>query len=144
MCHLSVSFTTKSLWHFLPYTVFFITLNSFITAQDIVVAFANLNFITDRLGLANDFQAYQSTLAAAVTFLKTDSQVGYLNNLMRDSFREYCKTSSFFHFCYFINTPAYEIYHPQLSQNTAQTAHSLSLPFSRQGFYSLWTFWNKS
>ncbi|KAH8551542.1 hypothetical protein BGW37DRAFT_44021 [Umbelopsis sp. PMI_123] len=58
-------------------------------AQDIVVAFANLNFITDRLGLANDFQAYQSTLAAAVTFLKTDSQVGYLNNLMRDSFREY-------------------------------------------------------
>ncbi|KAI8578442.1 hypothetical protein K450DRAFT_246816 [Umbelopsis ramanniana AG] len=58
-------------------------------AQDIVVSFANLNFITDHLGVANDFQAYQNTLAAAVTFLKTDDQVQNLNNLMRDSFREY-------------------------------------------------------
>jgi hypothetical protein len=63
-------------------------------AQDIVVSFANLNFITDHLGLANDFQAYQNTLAAAVTFLKTDDRIRDLNDLMRDSFREYCKRSS--------------------------------------------------
>jgi len=67
----------------------------FAIAQDIVVSFANLNFITDHLGLANDFQAYQNTLAAAVTFLKTDDQVRVLNNLMRDSFREYCKRLSY-------------------------------------------------
>ncbi|KAG2175163.1 hypothetical protein INT44_007651 [Umbelopsis vinacea] len=62
-------------------------------AQDIAFSFANLNFITDHLGVANDFQAYQNTLAAAVTFLKTDDQVHNLNNLMRDSFREYCECS---------------------------------------------------
>jgi hypothetical protein len=52
---------------------------------------ANLNFITDYLGAASGFQAYQNTLAAAVTFLKTDCQLGALNDLMRNSFRGYCK-----------------------------------------------------
>ncbi|GAB5593923.1 hypothetical protein Unana1_08823 [Umbelopsis nana] len=58
-------------------------------AQHIVVSFANLNFITDFLGTASGFQAYQNTLAAAVTFLKTDCQVDALNEMMRSAFREY-------------------------------------------------------
>lgn len=81
-----------------PYTNIRLTwCDVFAIAQDIVVSFANLNFVTDHLGLANDFQAYQNTLAAAVTFLKTDDQVHVLNNLMRDSFREYCKRLSYLH-----------------------------------------------
>lgn len=54
-----------------------------------MVSFANLNFITDFLGTASGFQAYQNTLAAAVTFLKTDCQVDALNEMMRSAFREY-------------------------------------------------------
>lgn len=88
--------------HFLVYLILSHLLNVILnkiclasfSAQDIVLSFANLNFITDRLGSASGFQAYQNTLSAAVTFLRTDTQVSVLNEMMRSAFREYCKLPS--------------------------------------------------
>lgn len=59
-------------------------------AQQIVLSYANLNFISDKLGSASSFQAYQNTLTSAVTFLKTDGQVQALNDLLQTAFREHC------------------------------------------------------
>ncbi|KAI8332634.1 hypothetical protein BC941DRAFT_436113 [Chlamydoabsidia padenii] len=63
------------------------------TAQGILSIYANLNFINEKLGSANGFQAYQDTLANSVAYLKHDDNKCQLNKFMSLSFREYGSNS---------------------------------------------------
>lgn len=101
-------------------------------AQQIVLSFANLNFISDKLGSASSFQAYQNTLTAAVTFLKTDSQVQALNDLLQTAFREHCTYHD--HFILVNIECATDIPHCQIPQNTPSITPLLYLKYSKRGF----------
>ncbi|KAI8060355.1 hypothetical protein BC940DRAFT_312158 [Gongronella butleri] len=58
-------------------------------AQGIVSVYANVNFISERLGLGNGFQAYQDTLTNAVAYLKHKENACQLNRLTSLAFKEY-------------------------------------------------------
>ncbi|ORZ05842.1 hypothetical protein BCR42DRAFT_427873 [Absidia repens] len=61
--------------------------------QGILSIYANLNFINEKLGSANGFQAYQETLTNSVAYLKHDDNKCQLNKLMSLAFREYGSNS---------------------------------------------------
>lgn len=58
-------------------------------AQSIISIYGNLNFINEKLGSANGFQAYQETLTNSVAYLKHDDNNCQLNKLISLAFREY-------------------------------------------------------
>ncbi|CAO3625664.1 unnamed protein product [Cunninghamella blakesleeana] len=58
-------------------------------AQSILSIYGNLNFINERLGSANGFQAYQETLTNSVAYLKHEENSCQLNKLISLAFREY-------------------------------------------------------
>ncbi|CAO3617403.1 unnamed protein product [Cunninghamella echinulata] len=65
-------------------------------AQSILSIYGNLNFINEKLGSANGFQAYQETLTNSVAYLKHDDNNCQLNKLISLAFREY-GTNKFTH-----------------------------------------------
>ncbi|KAI8393813.1 uncharacterized protein BYT42DRAFT_552311 [Radiomyces spectabilis] len=70
------------------------------SAQDILSIYANLQFVTDKLGSGTGFQAYQDTLTNAVAYLTHEDHLCQLNRFISLAFREYAPQQ-------FINDPTH-------------------------------------